>query len=750
MVNLASFAQGTKPIVLDVVDPDVSDNEIWSIYQNENYKLHIDIVNNLPLDPARTYTLEDMDDAYSYIYNKNEIVEGNYGSKNWKRYEFTSISLKIGENNELEAVIEAKNGEDVISGTFVFDNPDPITVTVEGEAEYIADIPAYSISAKNAGSALKADYSVQFGIKGDAYESKTSFTIDDLMAKGNSICVASVETKITAATINLTVDGESQTFEGTVVGADGKNYAINVTTNVPSKEAKKETIDFGSILAITEDEGDIKLVAQDENAKFVGYITVNPVTTDIPSGDYNLLSYTKYGANSDYGYMLDAVEDGKVTVTNNEGEISIVATFKQNNTEYTVTASYAATDDGYDGPAILFDVEEGTEVDLEETKSINVNVDLPDGMNAATELFIEGVLFGMDGTNQPVFGFTDFEDGVLIPISRLTPGNSYQIQITKIAFGEEIDFDAETYMPIFENEFEAEEGKALATLNFSIAMPTVEVGDITATYYAQVPPVIDIVFEDQEDVVPTWNVDILLDGVKLNCEYGQEWNEIYGYPSSALAAGEHTIVFPVGSLMFDGSVTNDTECSVKFTVESSSVTLNAAGYATFSCKDATTIVTEGVKAYKAAVDLIENTITLTELTGNIPAGTGVILYGEAGAEVEFALATSGELADVSGNDLKATTKADGSLAERETGNWVLGDGNEFLVYIGTVYSHNHAYIYSEYTSSAMRIVFADKETDAINNAISNAAVREGKFVEDGKIVIIKNGAKYNVAGQAVK
>lgn len=344
LIKTGDYEEPMDEIVLDVVDPSVEDDDVWNIYENEDYKIYFNITKNLPLDPTRTYTLEDMNASYSFIYSKNDIVTNDYGTKNWQKYEYTSASVKIGANNELEAIVEAKNGEDVIKGKFVFNNPNPITVTLDGETEYIADFNAYAVSAKNKGSELKADYSVQLAFKGDAYESKTTFTEEDLLGNANSVRVATVETKISSANITLTVGTDSQTYEGTVVGADEKTYAINVTTNIPSKEAKKETVDFGAVLEVSEDEGDIKFVAENADAKFVGYITVNPVTTNVPSGEYDLLSYTKYGVNSDFGYMLDAVEDGKVTVTNNEGEISIVATFKQNNVEYTVTAKAGASD----------------------------------------------------------------------------------------------------------------------------------------------------------------------------------------------------------------------------------------------------------------------------------------------------------------------------------------------------------------------------------------------------------------------
>lgn len=184
--------------------------------------------------------------------------------------------------------------------------------------------------------------------------------------------------------------------------------------------------------------------------------------------------------------------------------------------------------------------------------------------------------------------------------------------------------------------------------------------------------------------------------------------------------------------------------------DSYTVTLNDAGYATFSSSVNTKIATEGVKAYKASVE--DETITLTEIEGNIPAGTGVLLYGEdPEAEVKLTLATSGDAADVLGNDLKATTKADGTLATLEANSWALGTGNEFLHFTGTAYIHNRAYLVHEKSAnSIMRIVFAEGVTTDIDNVVSKASAREGKFLENGNIVIFRNGVKYNVVGQRIK
>lgn len=178
------------------------------------------------------------------------------------------------------------------------------------------------------------------------------------------------------------------------------------------------------------------------------------------------------------------------------------------------------------------------------------------------------------------------------------------------------------------------------------------------------------------------------------------------------------------------------------------INLNSAGYATFSAKDASFVATEGVTAYKAAVN--GQLITLTALEGNIPAGTGVLLYGEtAGAKVNLPVATSGTNADVTGNSLMPTTLADGTLAPFETNSWALGDGEEFLTYTGTAYVHNRAYLVHEQPAGAPAMRMVIDETAGIESA-AVASQHEGKFLENGQIVIVKNGMKYNVSGRAIK
>ncbi len=128
-----------------------------------------------------------------------------------------------------------------------------------------------------------------------------------------------------------------------------------------------------------------------------------------------------------------------------------------------------------------------------------------------------------------------------------------------------------------------------------------------------------------------------------------------------------------------------------------------------------------------------------------------MLHGAtAGAKVNLPVATSGSDADVTGNNLLATTNADGTLAAKGDNTWALGDGNLFLSYDGDAFIHNRAYLVHEKASaSKMRIVFADEAT-GIDSVASKTSARNAKIMENGNIVIIKNGVKYNVAGQIIK
>lgn len=85
--------------------------------------------------------------------------------------------------------------------------------------------------------------------------------------------------------------------------------------------------------------------------------------------------------------------------------------------------------------------------------------------------------------------------------------------------------------------------------------------------------------------------------------------------------------------------------------ESIPVTVGSAGYTTVNFPVAVSIPAE-VKAYKVTAEN-ETSMTLEEVTGNVPAGTALIVEKENGGDVTFAIVESGET--ITGNLLLGTT-----------------------------------------------------------------------------------------------
>ena len=214
------------------------------------------------------------------------------------------------------------------------------------------------------------------------------------------------------------------------------------------------------------------------------------------------------------------------------------------------------------------------------------------------------------------------------------------------------------------------------------------------------------------------------------------------------------------SLSFEFSITETKDILVQYGGGSNSgvdyiyiqkigdvVKLNSAGYATYSANY--DVEVSGAKAYTAVLDFGGKTITCSEITSNkVPAGNGVLLYGDANADVTLSI--TADAAALSTNNLKATTLADGSLATKGVNSYYALDGDTFKQYIGAAFVHNKAYFEVEGGAAlarSMRIVFDGNITGVANvEAAAEAKAKEGKFIENGKLVIVKNGVKYNAAG----
>ena len=197
-----------------------------------------------------------------------------------------------------------------------------------------------------------------------------------------------------------------------------------------------------------------------------------------------------------------------------------------------------------------------------------------------------------------------------------------------------------------------------------------------------------------------------------------------------------------------------------------SVTFGATGMATFAYTSDTQIP-EGVEAY-VATESGEN-ITLEKLDGTIPARMGVVLRRTDNSKETFdfvavhglglgmsAVETDGTLTSVpdEGNKLKGTL-VETALA---IGDYILAvkEGTTDEVVFGKVseasnIAPNKAYLPANAVSSARgfySLVFGDTET-GIEEVVAVSG-KDGIYVQNNQVVIVKAGVKYNVNGQKIK
>ena len=184
---------------------------------------------------------------------------------------------------------------------------------------------------------------------------------------------------------------------------------------------------------------------------------------------------------------------------------------------------------------------------------------------------------------------------------------------------------------------------------------------------------------------------------------------------------------------------------------STTVNLNANGYATYStCYD---VKVSGADAYTAELDFAKETITCTKIASNkVPAGNGVLLYGEPNAEVTLTVVA--DAAALGTNNLKATTNANGTLVTKGSNDYYSLSGDTFKKFTGDAFVHNKAYFEvtagGEVQARSMRITFGGITGVENVEATEATAKKNGAYLENGKIAIYKNGMKFNAAGAQMK
>lgn len=177
------------------------------------------------------------------------------------------------------------------------------------------------------------------------------------------------------------------------------------------------------------------------------------------------------------------------------------------------------------------------------------------------------------------------------------------------------------------------------------------------------------------------------------------------------------------------------------------------------CLDYPAQVPSGCTAYYATA-VEGNIITLSSITENnvIPANTGVIIHATTSSSYNFTYSTNEPVA-TTGNLFKGTTSTT-ELNVNE--NYVLAgvDNGEpyFQLYggenaTGTInLAANKAYLPQSAVAgspSRIRFIVSEENTATDCNRVG-ADDLTSKVIENGKLVIIKNGIRYNALGQIIK
>ena len=112
---------------------------------------------------------------------------------------------------------------------------------------------------------------------------------------------------------------------------------------------------------------------------------------------------------------------------------------------------------------------------------------------------------------------------------------------------------------------------------------------------------------------------------------------------------------------------------------------------------------------------------------------------------------------VAGTNVTMTGTYAASTKVAQSNNYIVSDGNLYIVNSDNVYVKNtRAYITLSTPNPEARLVisFDDEDPTAINaieaEDAEDGALKDGKYLIDGKIVIVKNGVKYSANGQILK
>ena len=184
-----------------------------------------------------------------------------------------------------------------------------------------------------------------------------------------------------------------------------------------------------------------------------------------------------------------------------------------------------------------------------------------------------------------------------------------------------------------------------------------------------------------------------------------------------------------------------------------SKTITAAGWATYCSPYALDLehATGLTNAYIVTGADGENLNTTSVKGGTIPANTGILIEAPEGT-VTIPVVASSET-NVSGNKLVGVTSE--TVIAVEAGYVLMADPSLGFYKNAKAFTvgANTAYLPANIAAGAARsaFFFGGNITGVENvEAAAEAKAKEGKFIENGKLVIVKNGVKFNAAGAQVK
>lgn len=201
--------------------------------------------------------------------------------------------------------------------------------------------------------------------------------------------------------------------------------------------------------------------------------------------------------------------------------------------------------------------------------------------------------------------------------------------------------------------------------------------------------------------------------------------------------------------------------AVRFVPKYQQITIGTTGFATIgNIAGAHLVIPDGLTAYKATANT--NSVKLTSVTG-IRMGEGYVVEGTPGTYNFYATPTDPGSSNKGGDmvrvnaDMENFAATDGDYYryilgnDEETAKFFVPSGSGTLA-AGKAYLKTTTNLTAGMNARGISIVFSDDITgiNEVQATTVEAGKKDGKYFENGKFVIYKNGMKYNVNGQLIK